>query len=649
MRDNLKADKTELNKKADLTADNEQTFKGIINVPNFDSGYSNMTNVMNKRYIDQKLDMKTTVTQRLESRLQVPDYDSSSHNGSDVPNLKYLSDTYLNKKTGGSIDNSIAFNSLNPDNKRQIHNLGSPQFNSSAVNKSYVDTELQKISGSDLTGVLKADGSVSMTSDLNMGNNKVTHLKDPTNDTDAVNKKYVDLNVNNNIQSSNDNDVFKYVMNDPDSQLSEEDDIELGGITTYNSSPHQVNKNVVNMKLLLDSSKGYYSSRLGINLYPLENGDYTICFELFWIDPFVNTIFMNGVSSIETIHNVNKKIFLSQKYARLVCQFTKSQNIGNNYLYIDLEIKLNSGKSYQPKFQTFFVVYGIDSHQSDVHPSLYDALIYTQNGYVFFNAEINMFGKQIIGIGDTTDNSGAVNFKQMKSHNDFLRITLQDEMKLLQKKSYYEQLFEYYFDLLDPNSFDMENSYGSNIESVGGKLILKNAISLSDYDLKQGFSINLSHIQLDNILDQNDNFTLFVSFLHDDSLTGQDYYIGLGNNINPSFIVHFKPHIVMKNDKFLIRSPTYGLDYEESILSVYRNKHLFLWFCKQGNTSKAIICQGGHINETIVPSNYQANRIVIHLPYKIQRIGFSENFYNLYDEEFHKISFLEKSRGVFFE
>ena len=398
MKDNLKADKTELNKKADLTTNNEQTFKGVLNVPDFDPGYSNMTNVMNKKYIDDQ-DVKK-------------------------------------------------------------------------ADKTYVDTEIQKVTF-DTSSVVLIDGSNSMNADLNIGNNKITDLKTPTNDSDAVNKKYVDSHIDKNIQSSNDNNVFEYVMNDPDSQLSEEDDIELGGITTYNSSPRQVNKNVVDMKLILDSSKGYYSSRLGINLYPLKNDAFTICFELFWIDPFVNTIFINALSSIETIHNVNKKIFLSQKYARLVCQFTKSQNIGNNYLYIDLEIKLNPSKLYQPKFQTFFVVYGIDSHKSDVDPSLYDALIHYQNGYVFFNADIDTYGKKIIGIKEDTDDSGVVNFKQLMSYNDSLKISLENKIRLLQPKSYYNEVFEYYFDLLDPNSFDMDNTYGSIIKSVGGMLFFE--------------------------------------------------------------------------------------------------------------------------------------------------------------------------------
>ena len=34
-----------------------------------------------------------------------------------------------------------------------------------------------------------------LSGDLSLGNNKITNLKDPTNDTDAVNKKYVDINL----------------------------------------------------------------------------------------------------------------------------------------------------------------------------------------------------------------------------------------------------------------------------------------------------------------------------------------------------------------------------------------------------------------------------------------------------------------------
>ena len=149
---------------------------------------------MNKKYIDQKLDMKTTVLQTLKSRLQVPNYDASSSNESDVPNIKYLSEKYLNKEAGGQLQNSILFNSFHPDRKRQIYYLGNPQYDSSATNKAYVDSEIQKVTF-DTSSVVLIDGSHTMTGDLDMGNNKIISLEKPTNDTDAVNKKYLEDHV----------------------------------------------------------------------------------------------------------------------------------------------------------------------------------------------------------------------------------------------------------------------------------------------------------------------------------------------------------------------------------------------------------------------------------------------------------------------
>ena len=55
-------------------------------------------------------------------------------------------------------------------------------------------------------------------------------------------KKYMESHVStSHIQSSNRNNVFKYIMDDPAGELTEEDDIKLGDIVTYQSSPHQIN------------------------------------------------------------------------------------------------------------------------------------------------------------------------------------------------------------------------------------------------------------------------------------------------------------------------------------------------------------------------------------------------------------------------
>ena len=74
-----------------------------------------------------------------------------------------------------------------------------------------------------------------------------------------------------------------------------------------------------------------------------------MAFELLCSDNNIDRseVTVNGISSIETIHNVSKKVF--DNNARLIAQFTKSQNIGNNYLYVDIVMKMKSGANYLSK------------------------------------------------------------------------------------------------------------------------------------------------------------------------------------------------------------------------------------------------------------------------------------------------------------
>ncbi|KAL9975789.1 hypothetical protein ACROYT_G012985 [Oculina patagonica] len=188
---------TKLTDKADLSTNDEQTFKSIINVPKFDSGYSNMSNVMNKEYIDSRDALKADKT--------------------------YADNTFLTKKTGAILANTLQ----------------------SKASKIYVDsTFLTKVVGNGLTqniqNRLNIHGSNMMQANLDMGGYNITHLKNPTNDTDAVNKKYMlDYVGESHVQSANGENKFKYIMDDPNAQVSEEDDVELGNVVTFQNSPHK--------------------------------------------------------------------------------------------------------------------------------------------------------------------------------------------------------------------------------------------------------------------------------------------------------------------------------------------------------------------------------------------------------------------------
>ena len=640
LRDNLKADKTDLDKKADLTTNNEQTFKGIINVPNFDSGYSNLSNVMNKKYIDQKLDMKTTVLQTLKSRVQIPNYDASSSNESDVPNLKYLSDKYLNKEAGGQLQDSLLFNSFHTDRKKQIYHLGKPLYDSSATNKAYVDAGLQnKV---DANKVVLLDGTQAMETNLNMGGYKIVNMRGPKFPSDCVNKKYlIDYVGESQIQSINYENKFKYIMTDPESQLSDEDGVELGNIVTYQNSPHQINKNVVDMKLLLDRSKGFYSSRFGVNLFLLSNSDYTVCLEIMWlndkIDP--NSISIDASSSIETIHNVNQKTFKTQKYVRLICQFTKGLNIGNNYLYIDMILKMNSGSSYDQKLQTYLIIYGIFGHQLNINPSIYDQIFYIKNNQIIFNSPITLQNQSISGVKDAKNNDEGVNYKQLNT----LEATLLDKLGVFQPKSYYNTIFEYFFDLLDPSNFIMSDSLGAVVSGLGSNLVFQTTKLLKEFKPRDGFT-GVFIVDLNENVTENDNWTIYIAFKYDyKSGDNKRIKIELGNDGSFDF-----PWVKLESGKLFL---DYDLDvYSKQIRDAYIGEYLNLWYTKIAGQFRIAVCNNAmSIDQTFSGFNINASNIKITSDYFVQRIGFSMTAFPINNKEYHKIQFLDKTKSVFFE
>lgn len=72
----------------------------------------------------------------------------------------------------------------------QITNVGGPKSNLDAANKKYVDDAVSGAASP--VGYLKADGTVPMTGNLSMGLHKITGLAEPIDEGDAVTKKYVD-------------------------------------------------------------------------------------------------------------------------------------------------------------------------------------------------------------------------------------------------------------------------------------------------------------------------------------------------------------------------------------------------------------------------------------------------------------------------
>ena len=598
------------------------TLKGYIDSTNNNKvDKSDLTNYINKTTVD---------SQKIKSRLQVPYYNASSTSDNDVPNIKYLSEKYLSLEAGGELQNSILFNSFLPDTRRQIYYLADPKYLHSATNKIYVDSrDNLKV---DIDKVMLLDGSNSMGSDLDMGGHKITNIQDPSADSDAVTKKFmIENTTQSHVSSIGQENVFDKVMTDHNYQLSEENDIEFGALVTINDSLHKINKKAIVMQLILDSQNKFYSSRLGINMYNYDIDFYTMIIEIFFpseIDK--NTVDISVVAVYETINKVTTRV--SDDHCRTLVQVHKTQQHGNNYLYVDIVMKMKSKHPYTPKLQCYLIIYGIRSYQSNVDTSIYDALWYIDNNEkLAFNTPITLQNAK-------NDDDG-VNYKQLNT----LEATLLGKLGALQPKSYYNTIFEYFFDLLNPSEFTMSDSFGAVLSGLGSNLVFQTTKLLKEFKPRDGFT-GVFIVNLNENITRFDDWALYITFKYDyKNGDNKRIKIEFGNDGSFDF-----PWVKLESGKLFL---DYDLDvYSKQIRDAYIGEYLNLWYTKIAGQFRIAVCNNAmSIDQTFSGFNINTSNIKISSYYYVQRIGFSKSVYPINDKVYHKIQFLDKVKGVFFE
>jgi hypothetical protein len=108
------------------------------------------------------------------------------------------SDKPLSAKQGVALRNSVdnLRNEMNLEFTNVESDLETMRTSVNGAENSATNAYDAAIAAQDMAdGKLAPDGSVPMTGDFNMGDNKVINVADPEEDTDAVNKKYVDSSV----------------------------------------------------------------------------------------------------------------------------------------------------------------------------------------------------------------------------------------------------------------------------------------------------------------------------------------------------------------------------------------------------------------------------------------------------------------------
>ena len=242
-------------------------------------------------------------------------------------------------------------------NNNKIKGLAEPTDLKDGANKKYVDDQIKAIPAVDTSDLLKLDGSRAMTGNLQMGDNFITDVKDPlsSNSHYAANVNFVNKSVSDNnatitalidskidqvedlnIKAAKQENVFSFIMND---DLFKEDDSDITKVGKVNKDFYDIHKETYQFNINYDSSIGYYSTRLGIDLKPLDLGEYTFVFEMYYDKNKVNKdlVVVEAQSVPLNISKNTTKTF--DNHSRTIINFNKPGNLNIIDLDIDITMK----------------------------------------------------------------------------------------------------------------------------------------------------------------------------------------------------------------------------------------------------------------------------------------------------------------------
>ena len=512
--------------------------------------------------------------------------------------------------------------------------VSKPTTSTQAANKKYVDDEIAKIPTPNLSTYLKKDGSTTMTGNLDMGNKQIKTVAKPTDDTDAVTKKYFEDKLEqSHLITSHKTNEFKYLKDSNES--SSEYNITVRGITDFNESPHQ-NKKAYNIFLSKDVGTNDYRSRIGFNIYSLDIGTYTIVFEFY--PPEMTNIQLSCNASSAYIHKTVQRDFAD--YSKLLVQFNNNSKQTPDYIYLTMHGTATSIA------ECHLVVYGVKDWSDSVQPSVYDGvdnmMFKYVNGDMEMQTDLDMNDKKIINLSNPTDDGDAVN-----------KLSL-DSVSYWTRNHVYRSIFPEFYDLLETSRFNLvKNVMGIVVDKIHPNLILEKDRFINDYDSVNGLKLSRkTHILTPTQFNQSRSFTFFMSFKHDDTKT----CIISWSHTTP-LPIKLYPRYEVTADQFKIdfgrRKGAGWVIQTTSFPSDFKNKQLCIWVCYNAASrlyKMALSNFSTHINYSLSRSiNFQSNQFEIDYLGFVNKIGFVDKFIDIDSLDFHRILLEEKRNGTYLE
>ena len=511
-------------------------------------------------------------------------------------------------------------------NGNQIIRLKEPVSSSDASTKGYTDQKIDNIQKINTTLFIKKDGSVPMAADLDMGTHKIINVGQPTTDTDAATKGYIDNTLaESHLTSSHKSNEFKY-LNYPN-ETSSEYNITIDAFTDFNESPHK-NKKAFQITLTKDVGTNDYRSRMGFNLYPLPLGTYTIIFEYYF--PENTNIQLSCQSTTAYVHKQIQKDFTD--YSKLLVQINNNSKTTPDYLFFTIH-----GTAVVSNPEGYIIVYGVKDWSDSVDSSVYDDAFYVQmfeykNGDMQMQTNINVNNHKITNLNKGINDTDAVNKLQL------------DSVSLHTNNQTYREIFNEFYDLVETSRFNVNtNSNGLVILGVKPNLFFQSNRLITNYDRSSGIQLSNSYINLGDDVDQNSSYAIFISLYFSDDIKIQ--FSDINHNIfYPSFSITYN------NSRLRINRSLY-LRHHIIIPADFKNKQVMLWVCHNAPNNLyrfAISNHNSFIQSITRPASFKTKILRIIYNNHVKKIGWVKKFININSLDHHRIMLEELREGSFF-
>ena len=272
------------------------------------------------------------------------------------------------------------------------------------INKTF-DQENQKLSNMFVNVQGQIDNKVNLSvgtlsGNLDLNQNKILNLPDPTEGNEAAIKSYVDKS---HVHPSGSlENYLSYLMKDPDDSSSESNIVVKGINTDFMRNPHKYHMDSYEFTQGKDKQNNY-SSVISFNLCELEDEKYSIILEYF-------APFPRNMSVFARSQNLQVKSQVSQtfgSYVKALVQVEKTKPSPPEYLYFKLKC---SGSLSSPNVATGrLIIYGISGFHQTVSSSVWDRLFSGRDGKFTLLSQMNVNGKNIVGLPSPTNAEDAAN------------------------------------------------------------------------------------------------------------------------------------------------------------------------------------------------------------------------------------------------